>query len=43
MELLSLLLSDDVGRMSLITIVVTTLVVLGALWVIFKNVNKPKK
>ncbi|MBW7567975.1 DUF3149 domain-containing protein [Chromobacterium subtsugae] len=43
MELLTLLMSDDVGRLSLLTIVVTMLVVLGALWMIFKNINKPGK
>ncbi|MGC0154670.1 DUF3149 domain-containing protein [Chromobacterium vaccinii] len=43
MELLTLLLSDDVGRLSLLTIVVTTVVVLGALWVIFRNINRPGK
>ncbi|AXT48090.1 MULTISPECIES: DUF3149 domain-containing protein [Chromobacterium] len=42
MELLTLLLSDDVGILSLVTIVVTTLVVLGALVAIFKNVKKPE-
>ncbi|MBA8734685.1 DUF3149 domain-containing protein [Chromobacterium violaceum] len=43
MELLTLLLSDDVGRLSLMTIVVATLVACGALWVIFRNINKPGK
>nr|WP_141105257.1 DUF3149 domain-containing protein [Chromobacterium sp. ASV5] len=43
MELMKLLLEDDVGRLSLFTIVVATVVVLGALWAIFKNVNKPDK
>lgn len=43
MELLTLMVSDDVGRLSLLTIVVATLVVIGAVWVIFKNINKPGK
>lgn len=43
MELLTLMLSDDVGRLSLLTIVVATLVVLGAVWAIFRNMNKPGK
>ncbi|WP_440026890.1 DUF3149 domain-containing protein [Chromobacterium amazonense] len=43
MELLTLMVSDDVGRLSLLTIVVATLVVIGAVWVIFRNVNKPGK
>ncbi|WP_255410693.1 hypothetical protein [Chromobacterium alticapitis] len=43
MELLTLMLSDDVGRLSLLTIVVAALVVLGALWAIFRNHGKPGK
>lgn len=43
MELFHLLLSDNVGRLSLLTIIVTMVVVFGALWAIFKNVPKSDK
>jgi membrane protein DedA with SNARE-associated domain len=40
MELWKELLSDDVGVLSIITIVIATVVVVGAVWIV---VNKVKK
>ncbi|MDF0606752.1 DUF3149 domain-containing protein [Neisseriaceae bacterium TC5R-5] len=40
MELITQLLSDEVGVLSLITILVTASVVSGALIIVFKNVKK---
>ncbi|WP_293813803.1 DUF3149 domain-containing protein [uncultured Aquitalea sp.] len=39
MYLLKELLSDDVGVLSVITIVIATLVVVGAIWIVVKKVK----
>ncbi len=42
MSLMAELMSDDVGLLSLITIVVASVVVLGCIWIIYRKVmNDP--